>query len=74
MDNLDQAPPIPLTEDERKHYQSLAEKGTPPTLDIVRRFIATIRKSILSSPKKVEKTKTSRNKKPAVNEDQVDFF
>lgn len=74
MENLNQTPPLPLTEAERKHYQSEAEKGKYPSLDVVRRFIATIRTSITNSPAKTEKVAKSRNKKPIINEDQVDFF
>lgn len=71
---MDQSPPQPLTEDERKHYQAAAEKGIFPTLEIVRRYIATIRKSITNSPAKLVKTAKTRNKKPEISEDQVDFF
>jgi hypothetical protein len=74
MNTHDLTPPVPLTEDERKHYPAEAEKGKYPTLDIVRRFIATIRTSIKNSPVKTAKTKVSRNKKPVVDETQVDFF
>lgn len=71
----DQTPPIPLTESERLHFQAEAEKGKYPTLEIVRRFIATIRKSIKESPVKLAKTAKTRNKKPEVTEDDVkDFF
>jgi hypothetical protein len=74
MDNLDQTPPVPLTEAERLHYQAEAAKGKIPTLDIVRRFIATIRKNITESPIKLAKTAKSRNKKTPPDEAQVDFF
>lgn len=70
----DQNPPLPLTETERLHYQSQAERGIMPDLSITRRFIATIRKSILASPKKLEKTAKTRNKTPDVDENNIDFF
>lgn len=74
MNPFDLDPPVPLTEAEAKALRARAEAGEIPTLAIVRRFIATIRKSILASPAKIEKTKTTRNKKPVVDEDQVKFF
>lgn len=64
--------PEPLTEAERAHYQALAEKGDYPPLEIVRRFVATIRKSILASPAKVAKTKKSRVKETKAED--VGFF
>lgn len=67
--------PEKLTPAELAHYRAQAAKGETPSLDIVRRFIATIRKNFLSSPAKVEKGKTTRNAKPAkTSDDQVDFF
>ena len=66
--------PTPLTEAERLHYQTEAEKGNYPSLEIVRRFIATIRKSINSSPAKLAKTAKTRVKAKPIDEDQVDFF
>jgi hypothetical protein len=74
MNPFDQSPAIPLTEAERAHYQAEAERGNPPSLEIVRRFVATIRKSITESPIKLEKTAKSRNKKVELTEDQIDFF
>lgn len=71
----DQTPPQPLTETERAHYQAEAEKGNYPTLEIVRRFIATIRTSIKNSPIKLAKTAKTRNKKAEASEEDVgDFF
>lgn len=74
MNSFDQTPVVPLTEAERAHYQAEAEKGIFPSLEIVRRFVATIRKSITESPIKMEKTAKTRNKKLELTEDQVDFF
>lgn len=67
-------PAVPLTREEIAHYRALAEKGETPSLDIVRRFVATIRKTFNSTPKAVEKSKVSRNTKPKLTEDQLDFF
>ena len=64
----------PLTPREIAALRLQAEQGKTPSLDIVRRFIATIRKTFLASPKKVEKSKVSRNSKAKPDESQVDFF
>ena len=74
MNNFDPLPPEPLTQVEMSRYRAEATSGKTPSLAIVRRFIATIRGSITSNPAKTEKTKVSRNKKPVINEDQIDFF
>jgi hypothetical protein len=66
--------PIPLTEAERLHYQAEAAKGKYPTLEIVRRFIATIRGSIKNSPVKLAKTAKTRNKKAAATDEDVEEF
>lgn len=71
---LNPLPPQPLTEDERKTLIARAASGEIPTLETCRRFIATIRQSILSKPKKTEAAKKSRTKKAVVSEDQLDFF
>jgi hypothetical protein len=55
-------------------HRADAAAGKTPTLEIVRKFILTIRKTFLASPKAVEKGKTTRNVKPKLLEDQVDFF
>ena len=55
-------------------HRTAAERGETPTLEIVRKFIITIRKNFLASPKAVEKGKTTRNAKPKVDESQIDFF
>lgn len=74
MEPFNQEKPVPLSKEERAFYQAEAEKGKTPSLSIVRRFIATIRLSITSSPSKTEKTKVSRNVKPKVSEDDFTAF
>jgi hypothetical protein len=64
----------PLTAAEQAHYRSLAARGETPSLDIIRRFIATIRKTFSASPIKVEKASKTRNAKPKPDESQIDFF
>lgn len=71
---FDKSPPIPLSEAERAFHQAEAEKGNFPSLEIVRRFVATIRTSIRSNPIKLEKTAKTRNKKPDASEKEIDFF
>lgn len=70
----DQSPPLPLSQEEAAKYRALIASGQSVDLGIIRRFIATIRKSITTSPTKTAKTKVSRNTKPVITEDQVDFF
>ena len=70
----DPFPAEPFTLAELAHHRALVEKGENPPLSIVRRYIATIRKSILSNPISVEKTKKSRVTKPKPDETKVDFF
>ena len=70
----DPLPAEPFTLSELAHHRDLAERGENPPLSIVRRYIATIRKSILSNPISVEKTKKSRVIKPKPDESQIDFF
>ena len=68
-------PPEPLSPSELALYRAQAAKGETPSLEIIRRFIATIRKNFLASPRAVEKGKTTRNAKPPkATDDQVDFF
>ena len=67
--------PIPLSDDERKALTAKAAAGEIPTLEICRRFIATIRKSLAAAPKRTEKGNKSRNKKAETSEDDIkDFF
>jgi len=65
---------LPLSKEEKAHYTALSLSGETLPLSIVKRYIATIRKNFLASPKAVEKGKTTRNKKPTITEDQIDFF
>ena len=64
----------PLSPAELAHHRAAAASGITPSFEIVGRFVATIRKTFLSQPKAVEKGKTTRNAKPKVSEDQIDFF
>lgn len=66
--------PKPFTTAELTAARAEAATGKTPSFETCRRFIATIRKNFLSSPKAVEKGKTTRNAKPKVSEDQIDFF
>ncbi len=50
-----------------------AAKGDILTPDEVRLFVAATRKSYLAVPS-ASREKTSRDKKPAVDEKQIDFF
>ena len=63
-----------FTPAELANHRAEAAAGKTPSFDTVRKFVATIRKTFLASPKAVEKGKTSRNTKPKVTEEQVDFF
>ena len=66
---------LPLSPQEKAKYQAEAAAGKTPSLNIVRRFILTIRKAYLASPKAVEKSKVTRNAKPpGKDESQIDFF
>ena len=63
----------PLTKAEADAARAEASAGRPPSLEILRRFIATIRKSWLAKPP--EKTQgKSRTKAAPVDESQIDFF
>jgi len=63
-----------FTKAELSAHRAAAERGETPSLDIVAKFIRTIRKTFLASPIAVEKGKKTRNSKPKVDESQVDFF
>lgn len=70
---MDQTHPIPLTRDEIAAVRENARAGRLPTLETLRRFIASTRKSWLAKP--AEKTQgKSRTVKPVVTEKDVDFF
>lgn len=64
----------PFTPAELAHHRALADKGETPTLEIVRRFVHTIRTKFSASPTAVAKGKKTRTVAPKVNEDQIDFF
>lgn len=65
----------PLSDAEVAAARAAIARGETPSFELVRRFIARIRKTFLSSPKAVEKGKTSRNTKPKASEEEVaDFF
>jgi hypothetical protein len=64
----------PLTPAEQRACQQAAAQGAVPPLGLVRRFVLTIRKTFLASPKTVEKSKITRNKPAQKTPDQIDFF
>jgi hypothetical protein len=64
----------PLSPAEVKACQAVAAQGEIPPLGLVRRFVRTIRKTFMASPKTVEKSKVTRNKAPVKTPDQIDFF
>ena len=53
----------PLSPAEHKACQALAQTGEIPPLGLVRRFVLTIRKTFLASPKTVEKSKVTSEEK-----------
>lgn len=62
-----------LTKEEAAQARADASAGRPPSLETLRRFVATIRKSWTAKPP--EKTQgKSRVKAPTVDENQIDFF
>ncbi len=68
-----ETPPIPLTREEIASVREKARAGNLPTLETLRRFIASTRKSWLAKP--VEKTQgKSRVKKEPPSEKEIDFF
>jgi hypothetical protein len=70
----DEGPAKPLSPAEAAAYRAKAAAGETPSLDIVRRFIATIRKTFAASPAKTAKAGKTRNAKPKPDESQMDFF
>lgn len=66
-------PITPLTKDEAAQARADASAGRPVTLETLRRFIATIRKSWSAKPPEQTKGK-SRTKAAPVDENQIDFF
>lgn len=64
---------LPLSKAEADQARAEASAGRPPSLEILRRFIATIRKNWTAKPPEQTKGK-SRDKKPVVDENQIDFF
>lgn len=65
--------PEPFSKDEIAHHRAAAANGIIPSLETVRRYIATIRKSWASKPE-AQRTGKSRNSKPKPDESQIDFF
>lgn len=63
-----------FTRAELAEHRAAAARGETPSLETVRKFILTIRRSFLASPKAVEKGKTTRNAKPKIDESDIDFF
>lgn len=71
---LDQTAAQPLTPAEKLQAEKDAQQGKLPSMELCRRFIATIRKAITSVPKVEASAKKTRDKKPKTTEDQIDFF
>ena len=63
-----------FTPQELAQHRAEAAAGITPSFEIVAKFIRTIRRTFLASPKAVEKGKTTRNAKPKPDESQIDFF
>jgi len=58
-----------------KSLRAKADKGIILTLDEVKAFVAAARKSYSAAEASMkDKEKLSRNKKPATDEKQIDFF
>lgn len=72
--HIDPNADAPLSPADLKACQEIASQGVTPPLGLVRRFVLTIRKTFLASPKTVEKSKVTRNKPPVKTPDQIDFF
>lgn len=66
-------PPEPLTKSEAETLRARASAGELPSLESLRRFIATIRKNWTAKPEAQTKGK-SRDKKKPPDENQIDFF
>jgi len=64
----------PLTPAEKAHYTAEASAGRTPSLEIVKRFILTIRKSFTANPNLGEKSQKSRTAKAKPDDKQIDFF
>jgi hypothetical protein len=63
----------PLSKTEAAEARARASAGEMPSLDLLRRFVATIRQSWLAKPDAQTKGK-SREKKPSPDDKQIDFF
>lgn len=63
----------PLSKSEQAEARARASAGEMPSLETLRRFVATVRKSWLAKPDTQTKGK-SRDKKPAPDDKQIDFF
>ena len=73
--SIDPSLDLPLTPGEKRLCQETALQGETPPLGLVRWFALPFRKGFLSSPKAIEKSKVTRNSKPAPpTPDQIDFF
>lgn len=64
----------PLSPQEKAHYTAEASAGRTPSLEIIRRFIATIRKSFTANPNLGEKSQKPRTAKAKPDDKQIDFF
>ena len=63
----------PLTKGEAETLRARASAGEMPSLESLRRFVATIRKAWLAKPDAQTKGK-SRDKKTPPDEKQINFF
>lgn len=63
-----------LSSAEIADLRAKAARGEPVPLPMLQRVIFTMRKAFTASPVMVEKSKKTRNTKPVVTEDQIDFF
>lgn len=65
--------PLPLTKEEIQSLRASAARGIIPTLEQVRRYVATTRKSYLAAEQK-SKPKDRTAKPPPPTDAQIDFF
>lgn len=72
--NLNEPEDLPLSPSEIAHHRAQAAMGKTPSLNIIRRFIITIRKTFSASPAKTEKAQKPRTAKAKPDESQIDFF
>jgi hypothetical protein len=59
---------------ELEAHRQAAARGELPSLEVLAKFVHTIRRSWLALPKSTQDKAKSRIKKPKLSEEQVDFF